>query len=111
MPHISFSELKNWNFCPFYHKLVNLEKIKGFKGNEHTAFGSAVHAVCEKSLLKEIDPPDRERVFVDTFSVEIGQLPEDVRENLNETLIEDMTNQGRNILSDFDATLQEYFGE
>ena len=111
MPHISFSELKNWNFCPFYHKLVNLDKIKGFKGNEHTAFGSAVHTVCEKSLLKEIQPSEREKVFLDTFLNELGSLPTDVRESLNEKLVTDMGNQGGPILSEFDAALRDYFGE
>ena len=52
MPHISFSELKNWNTCPHYHKLVNIEKIKIFKGNEYTAFGTALHDVCEQKLLE-----------------------------------------------------------
>ena len=53
MTHISFSELKNWDKCPFYHKLVNLEKIKLFQGNEYTAFGNAIHNTCEEILLKE----------------------------------------------------------
>ena len=53
MPHISFSELKDWVTCAFYHKLTRVDKLKGFKGNEYTAFGTAIHAVCEKKLLKE----------------------------------------------------------
>ena len=50
-PHISFSELKDWNTCPFYHKLKHVEGLKGFVGNEYTAFGTAIHTVCEKSCL------------------------------------------------------------
>ena len=53
MPHISFSELKNWNTCPWYHKLVNIEKLKIFQGNAYTAFGTAMHTVCEEKLLNE----------------------------------------------------------
>ena len=53
MPHISYSELKDWKFCPFYHKLTRVDKIDGFKGNEYTAFGTAMHSVCEKTLLQE----------------------------------------------------------
>ena len=53
MPHISYSELKDWKFCPFYHKLTRVDKIDGFTGNEYTAFGSAIHSVCEKKLLEE----------------------------------------------------------
>ena len=33
MRHISYSELKDWVFCAFYHKLTRIEKIQGFKGN------------------------------------------------------------------------------
>ena len=43
MTHISYSELKNWDFCPFYHKLVYIDKLKPFRGNEYTAFGTAIH--------------------------------------------------------------------
>ena len=53
MSHISYSELKDWVHCAFYHKLTRIDKLKGFKGNAFTAFGTAVHAVCEKKLLKE----------------------------------------------------------
>ena len=57
MPHISYSEIKNWDFCPFYHKLVRIDGLKAFRGNEYTAFGNAMHDVCEKKLLKEdFDP-------------------------------------------------------
>ena len=47
MTHISYSELKEWTDCPWKHKLNYIDKIKQFKGNEHTAFGSALHTVCE----------------------------------------------------------------
>ena len=53
MAHISYSELKDWKFCPFYHKLTRVDGIDGFTGNHYTAFGSAIHSVCEKKLLKE----------------------------------------------------------
>ena len=53
MPHISYSELKDWSFCAFYHKLTRIDKIDGFTGNQYTAFGSAIHSVCEKKLLQE----------------------------------------------------------
>ena len=58
MPHISYSELKDWKFCAHYHKLTRVDKIDGFKGNEYTAFGSAIHSVCEKKLLEEEIPSD-----------------------------------------------------
>ena len=51
--HISYSELKDWAHCPHYHKKSWIEKVAPFEGNEYTAFGSAIHDVCEKKLLKE----------------------------------------------------------
>ena len=50
--HISFSQLKNWAKCPFYHKLVSIDKIEdAFSGNIYTAFGTAMHTTIEKFLL------------------------------------------------------------
>ena len=46
--HISYSEIKVWDECPYKHKLVYIDEVKKFLGNEHTAFGTAVHEVCEK---------------------------------------------------------------
>ena len=48
--HISYSELKDWAHCPHYHKKAWVEKVAPFEGNEYTAFGSAIHDVCEKKL-------------------------------------------------------------
>jgi CRISPR/Cas system-associated exonuclease Cas4 (RecB family) len=55
MSHISFSELKAWDQCSYYHKLTYLDKIRLFSGNEYTAFGKAIHEVYEHSAncLKE----------------------------------------------------------
>ena len=51
--HISYSELKDWVLCPHYHKKSWIERVAPFEGNEYTAFGTAIHDVCEKKLLKE----------------------------------------------------------
>jgi hypothetical protein len=45
---ISFSELKNWKECPYRHKLIHIDKLPYFEGNEFTAFGTAIHAVVKK---------------------------------------------------------------
>jgi len=61
MSHVSFSALKNWDFCPFYHKLTYIDRIKLFKGNVYTAFGTALHETCEKLTLNE--SVDYESIF------------------------------------------------
>ena len=90
VPHISFSALKNWDFCPFYHKLTYIEKIKLFRGNVHTAFGTSVHSGCEKLVLNEaVDP---EPHFSQEFKDQLESLPEDVEKDAK--LIEQMRSIG-----------------
>ena len=107
MPHISYSELKDWVTCAFYHKLTRIDKLKGFKGNEFTAFGTAIHAVCEKKLLKE--DIDDERFFVISFSDCISSLGDDVP--VDSRLVDLMVGQGKAILPEIEEAVAEYFGE
>ena len=48
---MSYSELKIWNECTYKHKLIYLDKIREFLGNEYTAFGTALHHVCENIVI------------------------------------------------------------
>jgi hypothetical protein len=106
MAHISYSELKDWDFCPFYHKLTRVEKIDGFTGNEYTAFGSALHSVCEKKLLqKEIE----DDFFVKELKKNIASLDED--HEINKKLVLDMIGQGKRIIPEIEDALNEYFEE
>ena len=73
--HISYSELKTWAECPWKHNLMYLQGIKGFTGNLYTAFGTAIHSVCEniaKGLLTE--DADREDFFDESFDQELEKL-------------------------------------
>jgi len=106
MSHISFSELKDWVHCAFYHKLTRVDKIDGFKGNEYTAFGSAMHTICEKKLLQEEVKSD---FFVKELKKNISELPEDV--TINKKLVLDMVGQGKQIIPDIEDALNEYFEE
>ena len=106
MSHISYSELKDWKFCPFYHKLTRVDKIDGFKGNAYTAFGTAMHSVCEKKLLKEEVDDD---FFVTELRKNIAQLPEDV--DVDKKLVSDMVGQGKAIIPEIQDALDEYFEE
>tara|TARA_R110000824_G_scaffold142003_4_gene308899 strand:- start:633 stop:1406 length:774 start_codon:yes stop_codon:yes gene_type:complete len=107
MPHISYSELKDWKFCAFYHKLTRVDKIDGFKGNAYTAFGTAVHAVCEKKLLKE--EIDDEQYFLDSFSKCISDLPDDVE--VDSRLVDQMVGQGKRLIPEIEDALSDYFDE
>ena len=106
MNHISYSELKDWKFCAFYHKLTRVDKIDGFKGNEYTAFGTAMHSVCEKKLLQEeVD----EAFFVKELKKNISELDEDIK--INKKLILDMVDQGKQIIPEIQSALDDYFEE
>ena len=71
MSHISYSALKDWAFCAFYHKLTRVDKVDGFKGNEYTAFGSAIHSVCEKKLLQESMD---DNFFINEFEKNLSEI-------------------------------------
>ena len=106
MAHISYSELKDWKFCPFYHKLTRVDKIDGFKGNEYTAFGTAMHSVCEKKLLrKEVD----EDFFVNELKKNLASLDDDI--TINKKLVVEMFDQGKQIIPEIQNALDDYFEE
>lgn len=105
MPHISFSALKDWNFCAWYHKLTRVDKIGGFEGNAYTAFGNAIHEVCEKKLLKE--EVNEDDLFIERFEHFLGELSEEQ----DSKLVEEMREQGKAILPEIEDALADYFGE
>ena len=106
MPHISYSELKDWKFCPFYHKITRVDKIDGFTGNEYTAFGTAIHSVCEKKLLNEALESD---FFVKELKKNISELDEE--HEVNKKLVLDMVEQGKRIIPEIQNALDAYFEE
>jgi len=110
--HISYSELKIWDECPYKHKLTYIDEVKKFLGNEHTAFGTAVHEVCEKSVLGEIalDPTSLNECFDNKFLEEIQYLTGKNVE-LKKSLIKDMRGQARDLLSYIIPGLKEHFGQ
>ncbi len=93
--HISFSELKIWNECPYKHKLVYKDIIKEFLGNEYTAFGTAIHYVCENITLNKSKNMLDE--FNQKFLDELKILTEKKVE-LKKDLVQDMRSQAENIL-------------
>lgn len=105
--HISYSELKDWKFCPNYHKLTRIDGLSGFKGNEYTAFGTAMHSVCDRKMLKEQFSPDE--YFLSEFGKNLSSLDDDV--GTNDKLIEQMCVQGATILPHITPAVEEKFGE
>ena len=113
MAHISYSELRIWAECPFKHKLMYIDKIKGFVGNEFTAFGKAVHAVCENAVLPNRHVVAENEVLTDEeyfdleFLKELQSLKGVVE--FRPDLISDMRSQAKTLIPQIMPALGEYF--
>ena len=94
--HISYSELKLWAECAWKHNLVYKKKIKKFVGNEYTAFGRALHTLCEHTIENKIQEEDYDDFFEVVFEKELMDLmSKDVE--LNEQMTNDMLDQAKKI--------------
>ena len=108
MKHVSFSQLKDWHFCPFYHKLVRIDGLKGFRGNTFTAFGNAIHDTCESMLTEGLDRPYD--FFLERFGKVLNELRSEGIE-IDDGLVEKMEEQARPLVELVLPELEEYFGE
>tara|TARA_Y100000592_G_C5475029_1_gene321797 strand:- start:2964 stop:3848 length:885 start_codon:yes stop_codon:yes gene_type:complete len=105
---ISYSEFKNWTECPYRHKLIYVDKLPYFSGNEYTAFGTAVHKACEEKIPnKEIDAYS---VFERTFLKELKILKQEDHK-FNNNLIIEMRNQARPICDNIFSSVLKEFGQ
>src|SRR4051812_41435714 len=57
-PHVSFSEMRDWQDCSYRHKLKHVLKIDKFKPGPLMDFGTAVHASCENYLKTRVMKPE-----------------------------------------------------
>lgn len=79
--YVSFSGIKDWEFCPNYYKITRIDKLYRFEGNVHTAFGTAMHFVMEHMILerktkgKEYLINESKRRFTNAFRKELNILP------------------------------------
>lgn len=104
---ISFSELKNWKECPYRHKLIHIDKLPYFEGNEFTAFGTAIHAVCEVAI------PDPTKNAIEIFEVNFLSELKTLKEQgkvLDEKLVTDMRSQAKPICEQVLPAVKEHFG-
>jgi len=82
-----------------------VDRLKVFKGNEYTAFGKALHEVCEHGIK---DPSIKlDDYFLDCFEKEIDDL-KDIE--LRQDLIESMFDQGTRLALKGLPALKDEFG-
>tara|TARA_R100000664_G_scaffold32604_1_gene47797 strand:+ start:2586 stop:3365 length:780 start_codon:yes stop_codon:yes gene_type:complete len=108
MSHISYSEFRIWNECPYKHKLKYVDKVHDFQGSEYTAFGTAIHSVCENSVVS--NSFDKTEHFREAFTSELAKLPETVKKNLNKELVDNMYKDGPELAERAVPALESYFG-
>jgi len=92
--HISYSGLKVWKECPFKFKLNYIDGVAKFQGNIFTAFGSAIHEVCEKHLKNESKQEDAITIFKEAFKREYDALPPHTQQEHTEEKYKEMEEQG-----------------
>ena len=113
--HISYSEWKNWHICPHYHKLTYIDDLSAFKGNIFTAFGKAMHTVCEVTLTKTDEYRSQEKIIKllkESFVKELKALPEGAQiEAASEHNLQEWMNDGIAIIPDIYRSLVEKFGK
>ena len=107
MSHISYSEMKIWNECPFKHKLIYIDKIKKFVGNEYTAFGTAIHSLCENIVLEQLQEENYEDYFDVTFLNELESLKGQVE--FRKDLVSDMRHQAYKLSTQIEPALNKCF--
>ena len=103
--HISYSELKIFTECPYKWHLKYEKGLAGFTGNVYTAFGTAIHSVCEQSALGKLEEEDYPNHFDWAFLEELKKLDEKPATKM----ITDMREQSRTIFDKVFPALQSLF--
>lgn len=110
--HISFSELKSWSKCPYYHKLTYIDGISDFSSSIFTCFGTAVHEVCEKSVEDKITNLNEQKIlFKKSFIEELEKLEPESKVKIKASDIKDFLEQGENLVEHILPALKEKFGD
>ena len=85
-----------------------LDKIKKFQGNEYTAFGTALHYVCENLVVDHSKVDIGKSLFQDKFVEELQKTKKSGYQ-FNEKLLREMKTQGDNIIEFILPQLNNHF--
>ena len=103
-PHVSFSEMRDWQDCSWRHKLKHVMKIDLGKPGPLMDFGTAVHAACEHYLkTREMKP----EIATDSIR-SIWEKNKELKGFEPKTL-EGFVKEAENILADVPAWMEENF--
>lgn len=104
--HISFSELKKWNSCPYSRKLAYEDGIKLFNGNSYTAFGEAMHETIESIFVESLGKNEAKDLFRKKLLDKLTNCPDRISH-----VEKNMETEGSSILEEFREEFGSYFGE
>ena len=112
MEHISYSAFKTWVECPNKFRLLWIDKVESFCGNEHTAFGSAIHEVLEYQVQNK--QPENfttwEDFFDQCFIGSIKECYEKGASKFDKEFVSQLREQGKKIIPFVLPYLKEKFG-
>jgi predicted RecB family nuclease len=106
--HISYSELKTWNDCPYKRKLIYGDKIQLFNGSIYTIFGTAIHAACEKGFTEGLDANQRKELFLKTFDEELVKIKLD-EQSLKVGTVDEFKQQGLSLAEEATEEAKKHF--
>ena len=86
-----------------------LDKIKKFQGNEYTAFGTAIHHVCENLVVDHSQTENANFLFESKFLEELLKVGDS--ESLNKKLVQSMRDQGKHLTQYILPSLTDKFGK
>jgi len=105
-PHVSFSELRDWQDCSYRHKLKHVDKIDLFVPSPILDFGTSVHACCEQYLKTRSMNVDIALEMLDKAFETNKENPEFKRE-----LLASYKKEAQSIVNDIPQFLEKEFPE
>lgn len=107
-PHVSFSEIRDWQDCSFRHKLKYIDKVGEDLPGVHLDFGTSVHAACEQFLkTRQMD----RKIFLNSLKKLWEAHQEKCPEEFTAKAFKDFGQQGLSILADVPKWFDEQFSE
>lgn len=105
-PHVSFSEMRDWEDCSFRHKLKFVDKVGEDLPGIHLDFGTSVHAACEDFLkTRKMD----RKIFLTTLKKLWESHQEKCPKDFTAKAFADFGKQGMSILADVPKWFDEQF--
>jgi len=105
-PHVSFSEMGDWNSCSYRHKLKYVAKIDLGKPGPLMDFGTAVHASCEDFLRTRVMKPE----IAEAMIRKVWEKNKEIQ-GFEPSSVERYIKEAQEILADVPAWVDETFPE